>query len=194
MSFRKNLMMKEKNRFDFQTLAQARQSDRKYHSHKPVEKEKILKCIEAARLAPSACNAQPWKFIIVDDHQLKNKIADATSNRLLPLNHFTKQAPVHIVIVREGANVTSRLGQVIRDKAFPLMDIGIAAEHFCLQAVDEGLGTCMLGWFDEKKVKKLLRIPSSKRAGLIITLGYPASPNRAKKRKTLHEIISYNQY
>ena len=101
---------------------------------------------------------------------------------------------MHIVIVREGANVTSRLGQVIRDKAFPLMDIGIAAEHFCLQAVDEGLGTCMLGWFDEKKVKKLLRIPSSKRAELIITLGYPASPNRAKKRKKLHEIISYNQY
>jgi nitroreductase len=186
-------MIKDNN-CDFLELAELRQSDRRYHPGKPVEKEKILKCIEAARLAPSACNAQPWKFIVVDDHQLKNQVADATSNRLLPLNHFTKQAPVHVVIVREGANVTSRLGQVIRDKAFPLMDIGIAAEHFCLQAACEGLGTCMLGWFDEKKVKKLLRIPASKRAELIITLGYPASPKRAKKRKKLHEIVSYNLY
>lgn len=179
---------------DFLSIARARQSDRSYHTDKEVEKEKILKCIEAARIAPSACNAQPWKFIIVDDPVLKNKIADATSNRLLPLNHFTKQAPVHVVIVREPANITSRLGQVIKDKDFPVMDIGIAAEHFCLQAVGEGLGTCMLGWFDEPKVKKLLNIPASKRAELIITVGYPASPNRTKKRKPVEEIIAFNGY
>lgn len=179
---------------DFLALARLRQSDRSYFSDRKIEKEKILRCIEAAQLAPSACNAQPWKFIVVDDTELKNKVADTTSNRLLPLNHFTKQAPVHVVIVRESANITSKLGQVIRDKAFPLMDIGITAEHFCLQAVTEGLGTCMLGWFNENKVKELLNIPKSKRAELIITLGYPAGKTRQKKRKPFDNIHTFNKY
>lgn len=186
--------MGEQQEVDFLSLANQRQSDRSYHPGKKVEHDKILKCLEAAHLAPSACNAQPWKFIVVDSPELKNKIADCTSNRLLPLNHFTKQAPVHVVVVREASNVTSRLGQVIKDKPFPIMDIAIATEHFCLQAVSEGLGTCILGWFDETKVKKLLKIPSSKRAELIITLGYPAAKKRAKKRKPLHEIYNFNSY
>ena len=79
-------------------------------------------------------------------------------------------------------------------KHFPLIDIGIAAEHICLQAAAEGLGTCMLGWFDETKVKKLLNIPKSKRVPLIITLGYPASETREKRRKNLDNITSYNNY
>jgi nitroreductase len=83
----------------------------------------------------------------------------------------------------------------MKDKEYPLMDIGIAVEHLCLQAVEEGLGTCIIGWFNEKKVKKLLGIPSAKRAELIITLGYPATEQiREKKRKSLDEITSYNIY
>lgn len=179
---------------DFLTLANKRQSVRGYLD-KPVEEEKIKRCLEAARLSPSACNAQPWKFIVVDDASLKNKIADETSNRLLPLNHFTKQAPVHVVLVMEKPNTTSKIGEWVRDKKFTLIDVGIAAEHFCLQATTEGLGTCMLGWFNEKNVKKLLQIPGQKRAILIITLGYPASDNiRPKKRKELDVIFSRNNY
>ena len=122
-------------------------------------------------------------------------MADATQDRLIPMNHFTKQAPVHIVIVREKANLTSNIGQVIKNKEYPLIDIGIAVEHLCLQAVEEGLGTCIIGWFNEKKVKKLLGIPASKRAELIITLGYPANEQiREKKRKTLEEICVFNKY
>ncbi|MGC9330952.1 MAG: nitroreductase family protein [Bacteroidales bacterium] len=181
------------NNGNFLNLVKQRQSQRQY-TDKPVEKEKLMRCLEAARLAPSACNAQPWKFIVVDDPDLKNKIADTTSNRLLPINHFTKQAPVHVVLVLEKPNFTSRLGEMVRDKKFVLMDVGIAAEHFCLQAADEGLGTCMIGWFNENKAKELLHIPDKKRAMLIITIGYPKGKHRKKIRKELDDIVSYNAY
>lgn len=178
----------------FLELAKSRQSVRAY-TNKPVEKEKILRCLEAARLSPSACNSQPWKFIVVDDPKLKNSIADLTNNRMLPLNHFTKQAPVHVVVVRGRPNSTSKMGEVIRNKTYTLIDVGIATEHFCLQAASEGLGTCILGWFNEKKVKALLNIPKNRRAELIITVGYPVSDEiREKKRKDLDDIYSYNSY
>ncbi|MBN1186914.1 MAG: nitroreductase family protein [Bacteroidales bacterium] len=179
---------------DFLELVSTRQSDRGYLD-KPVEKEKLMRCIEAARLAPSACNAQPWKFIIIDDVEKKNTLADLAASKLLSMNHFTKQAPIHVVIVQEKANFTSNAGQLIKNKDYPLIDIGIAAEHFCLQAKTEGLGTCILGWFNEKKVKELLHIPRSKRAELIITVGYPSSEEiRPKKRKEVDEMCVFNDY
>lgn len=178
----------------FLELVNNRQSVRAY-SAIPVETEKLKRCIEAARLAPSACNAQPWKFILVDEPDLKTEVAKATSSKLLGINHFTLQAPVLVVIIIDRANFTSSMGQVIKDREFPLIDLGIAAEHFCLQATAEGLGTCILGWFDEPKVKKLLSVPRQKRVGLIITLGYPANQEiRTKKRKSMEEIVSANKY
>lgn len=174
-------------------LFKKRQSQRAYKDT-PVEPEKIERILEAARLAPSACNAQPWKFIVVDDPELKNQIADATSAKLLGMNHWTKQAPVHIVIVEESANISSNVGSVIKRRHFPIMDIGIAASHISLQAAYEGLGTCFIGWFNEKRVKKLLNIPTGKRPQLIITLGYPDSEIREKIRKDKTKIVSYNSY
>jgi nitroreductase len=180
--------------YHFLELLGKRQSVRGY-INKPVEKEKLIRCIEAARLAPSACNSQPWKFIIVDDKEIKNELADLTTTQLLPINHYTKQAPVHVVLIMEKPNLTSKIGELIWDKPYTLIDIGIAAIQFCLQATVEGLGTCMLGWFNEKKVKKLLNIPASKRAALVITVGYPASEEiRNKQRKTIEEIFSINEY
>jgi len=172
-----------------------RQSVRGY-SGQPVESEKLARCLEAARMSPSACNAQPWKFIVVDEPQLKDRIAGyATSGPLVPMNHFTRQAPLLVVIVRESPNLTSKIGTLLKDKPYTLMDIGIVALQFCLQATAEGLGTCIMGWFNEKKVKELLHIPKSKRAELIITLGYPSSPTlRPKVRKTLDDICCYNKY
>lgn len=178
---------------EFLSLVKKRQSQRRY-SGQPVEKEKLMSCLEAARLAPSACNAQPWKFIVVDQTELKNAIADTTSNRLLPINHWTKQAPLHVVLVLERPNFTSKLGEIVRDKKFVLMDVGIAAEHFCLQAAAIGLATCMIGWFNESKVKELLDIPESKRAMLVITLGYPEGKQREKRRKKMDDILSFNKY
>lgn len=179
---------------EFQLLIQNRQSDRGY-SNQHVEKEKILRILESARLAPSACNAQPWKFIVVDNPEIKNRLADTTSSKVLGINHFTKQAPVHIVIVMENANLTSNFGSLVKRKHFPLIDIGIAAEHICLAATAEGLGSCMIGWFDEFAVKKLLNIPKDRRPVLIITLGYPEKmEKREKRRKAIDEVVSYNSY
>lgn len=182
------------NSEDLLQLFRHRQSVRAY-SDKPVESEKLMRCMEAVHLAPSACNAQPWKFIVVDKSELRSAIADSMSNRIIPINHFTKQAPLLVAIVREPANFNSSFGQVVKDKEYPLTDIGIAAIQFCLQATAEGLGTCIMGWFNEKKIKKLLNIPRGKRLELIITLGYPATDEiRDKKRKELNEILSFNTY
>jgi len=175
-------------------LINCRQSVRAY-TDKPVEKEKLMRCLEAARLAPSACNAQPWKFIVVDDFALKNAIADATSSKVLGINHFTKQAPLLMVIIREKANFNSTVGQVLKNKEYPLIDVGIAAIQFCLQATAEGLGTCIMGWFNEKEVKRLLNVPRNKRVELIITVGYAATDEiRQKIRKETDKILSFNGY
>jgi nitroreductase len=131
---------------------------------------------------------------VVDDQDIKEEISNNMSNRVLPLNHFTRQAPVHVAIVEEKMNFTSKFGATVKHKHFPFIDIGIAAEHFCLQAVSEGLGTCLLGWFNEPAVKKLLNIPKNKRVPLIITLGYPAKELRQKIRKEISEIHSFNTY
>jgi nitroreductase len=178
----------------FLELVNQRQSDRAYDSTRLVEKEKIDRILEAVRLAPSACNAQPWHFIVVDDVNLKNKIADTTSIRMLDLNHFTKQAPVHIVVIEEKANASSILGSLLKQKHFPRIDLGIAVGHLCLAAAEEGLGTCMIGWFDERQVKKLLNVPKSKKVLLIVTLGYSKQETREKRRKAIEEIISHNVY
>jgi nitroreductase len=177
----------------FIDLVQSRQSNRRYEE-KPVEREKIERCIEAARLAPSACNSQPWKFIIVDEPELRAKVARETYNNVAPFNKFALQAPVVIVIVMEKPTVISQIGGRIKSRDFFLYDIGITAEHFCLQAAEEGIGTCMIGWFNEKPLKQLLKIPAKREVGLIITLGYPADKQRIKIRKTTDKICSYNSY
>jgi len=168
-----------------------RQSDRSYKTT-PVEPEKIQLCMEAARLAPSACNSQSWKFIVVDDPRLKNEIAVCATST--GLNKFTSQVPVIIAVVLEKANVLSLIGGTVRDKDYTAMDIGMAVENICLQAEALGLGTCILGWFNEKKVKQLLHIPKSRRVPLLISLGYSDDEKRDKKRKSMDEICSYNKY
>ncbi len=180
---------------DFSELITLRQSVRRYDK-RGVEKEKLMKCLEAARLAPSASNSQPWSFIVVDDPRLKDNVAHATYTSVVGFNRFALQAPVILVIVMEKPRVITELGIRIKKKEWSLMDIGIAAEHFCLQAAELGLGTCMLGWFREKNVKELLGIPRAKTVGLLITLGYPASDYRlrSKKRKPLATLVSFNRY
>ena len=174
-------------------LIKSRQSDRKY-SNKPIEGDKLKRIIEAGRMSPSACNAQPWKLIVVTDHVIIQRIAEASSSKVIGINTFVAQAPVLIIIVREKANLTSKLGATIKEKDFSLMDIGIVAENICLQAQAEGIGSCMLGWFDERSVRKLLEIPRFKRVELIITLGYSLSEKREKKRKPLSDTVSFNKY
>jgi nitroreductase len=174
-------------------LIRTRQSDRSY-SDKPVENEIIDRILEAGRMAPSACNTQPWKFIVVNDPELKTRLSEAASARLLGMNSFVNQAPLLLVVIREKANMSSRIGATVKNKDYSLIDLGIASENICLQARAEGIGSCMIGWFDEKQVKNILGIPASKRVELIITLGYPAKELREKRRKPLKEVVSYNKY
>ncbi|MBT3382772.1 MAG: NAD(P)H nitroreductase [Prolixibacteraceae bacterium] len=179
----------------FKELINRRQSVRKYQE-KTVEREKLQQLIEAVRLAPSASNSQPWKLIIVDEPGLKDKVARATFSKVVSFNKFAPQAPVVAVLVIEKPKVITQLGGSIKKREFPLIDIGIAAEHFCLQATELGLGTCMLGWFNEKKIKHLLNIPKKKRIGLVITLGYFPDDykHRKKIRKPAENMSSFNSY
>lgn len=174
-------------------LITSRQSDRKY-SDKPIEQDKLDRIIEAGRMAPSACNAQPWKFIIVNDTGVLNKLASAASEAALMMNLFVSQAPVIIVIVREKPNFSSKISGRIMKKDYSLIDIGIAAENICLQARAEGIGSCMIGWFNERIVRKIIGIPEKKRVELLITLGYSLSEQRPKRRKPAEEVITYNKY
>jgi nitroreductase len=176
---------------NFAELVKIRQSVRKY-SDKPVENEKLLQCLETARLSPSACNSQPWKFVVVDSPDLKTRIAECAVS--LGMNRFTRQAPVIIAVVLERMSLTASLGSVLKDKEYSLMDVGIAVNQFCLQAAELGLGTCIIGWFDEKKAKTLLNIPKSKRVPLLVSVGYPDDETRKKLRKPVEEMSSWNQY
>ncbi|MDR1793084.1 MAG: nitroreductase family protein [Bacteroidales bacterium] len=172
-------------------VIQKRQSVRAYQSQ-PVENEKITQCLEAARLAPSACNAQAWHFVVIDEPELKNAVAECSAS--LGMNKFLTQSPVIVAIILEKPNFMSKVGTFVKRKDYTLIDIGIAAEHFCLQATTLGLGTCIVGWFNEKKTKKLLHIPQRKRVPLLISVGYSADNQRDKNRKSLEEIVSYNKY
>jgi nitroreductase len=174
-------------------LIKSRQSDRKY-SNVPVEQDKLSRIVEAGRMAPSACNAQPWKFIVITDQDMVLKVAEAASAKFLGMNSFINQAPAQIVIVRENPNFSSKAGAIVKNKDFSLIDIGIATAQICLQAEAEGLGSCIIGWFNEKEIKKILGIPRSKRVELIITIGYPNGEQREKRRKPSEETVSYNKY
>jgi nitroreductase len=180
---------------NFSELVNIRQSVRSY-SDRPVEPGKLQMLIESVRLAPSASNSQPWKLIIVDDPALRDAVAKATFSSAISFNRFAPQAPVIAVLTVEKSKAITQIGGWMKKREFPLIDIGIAAEHFCLQAADLGLGTCMLGWFDEQTIKTLLEIPRGIRVGLLITLGYPPEeyPLRPKARKALEEMCTQNSY
>ncbi len=180
---------------NFQELIAKRQSVRKYQD-KPVEKEKIEQLIEAVHWAPSACNSQPWKLIVVDEPNLKNEVARATFSKTVAFNKFAVEAPVIAVLVVEKPKLIAQIGGSIKNMEYPQIDIGIAAEHFCLQATELGLGTCMIGWFNQKKLRELLNIPKTRKVGLVITLGYQPDDYKLRKkiRKPLDEICGFNKY
>jgi len=178
----------------FLELAKKRESSRGYLG-KAVERDVLKRCVEAARLAPSACNSQPWHFVVADEPELVARIASATKMKVTGLNSFCDQVPAFAVIVAEKANLSAQIGAWLKRKDFRLLDIGMAAEHFCLQAADEGLGTCMLGWFDEREIQKNLSISRSKRIALVIAIGHPAdNTTREKVRKSLDAMHSFNKY
>lgn len=182
--------MKESN---FLNLVRNRYSVRDFLD-KPVEEEKIKLCLESSRLAPSACNSQPWKFIVINNLALKNTLCDKIFSGPYKTNLFAKKAPVIVVVVSEKSTFLAKVGGFLRNTKYYLIDIGIAVEHFILQAAELGLGTCWVGWFNEKEAKKILSIPYNKKIDIIIPVGYPAQQNRPKIRKSINEIVSFNKF
>ncbi len=175
----------------FMDLVKNRQSCRQYAAQ-PVSREIIERCLEAARLAPSACNSQPWTFLVIHDPEKKNELAEKAFSGIYSMNRFAGQAPVLIVVVTERSKYVARLGGQLRGVQYSLIDVGIACEHLILQAAEEGLGTCWLGWFNEKAVKQVLGLPRQTKLDVMISLGYPATGDiRTKNRKPPDETCQY---
>lgn len=174
-------------------IIKSRQSTRSFLA-KQVPRETIGECLKAAQLAPSACNAQPWHFIVVDEPELKNQLCDKIFNGPYAVNAFARQAPVIIVVVSGVNSLMTKIGGLLRKTPFYLIDVGIAVEHFILAACEKNLSSCWIGWFNEKEAKKFFKIPKNKKVPCIIPLGYALETTREKIRKPLEEIVTYNDY
>ncbi|MBN1480998.1 nitroreductase family protein [candidate division KSB1 bacterium] len=173
---------------------QSRTSVRRFQD-KPVEREKLMHCLEAARLAPSAENVQPWRFGFVDDPIVKTKLVKHAFSGIYRATRWAEQAPVLVVICARLDVVANRLGKQMTGIDYYLIDIGIAGEHFVLQAQELGLGTCWIGWFSAKGVKKALHVPKSYRPIALLAVGYPRQNSvRQRKRKVIKNIHFYNEY
>lgn len=176
---------------NFLDLALRRRSCRTF-ADRPVPREEIDQCLEAARLAPSACNSQPWSFVVIDREPLRSQAAEACGAGLYSLNRFVLQAPALVAVVTERSKYTARLGGFWRGVQYALIDIGIAGDHFTLRAAELGLGTCWLGWFNERRLKKILGLPRPARIDIVFALGYPEDDRpRPKNRRALDEIRRY---
>ena len=170
---------------NFTEIAQGRYSCRSYDREHPVEPEKIQAILEAGRLAPSACNGQPYHFTVCQGETAK---AVAAATQGMGMNKFASQAPVCIVISEKPYVKSAALGAKVKGNDYRSIDIGIATAYITAEATAQGLGTCILGWLDDKKIREICGLDQPVR--LVITLGYPADSNRPKKRKDLTELIT----
>ncbi|MGB9836460.1 MAG: nitroreductase family protein [Candidatus Saccharicenans sp.] len=174
-------------------IIRSRRSIRRYLD-RPVEREKILACLEAARLAPSAENSQPWRFLVIDDPELKNRVAEKAFSGIYSPCRFAAQAPVLVLLMARLDLLANVLGRVIQGTQFYLLDLGIAGEHFVLKAEEQGLSTCWIGWFDHRAVRRFLKIPRTYKLVAMFSLGYAASrPSGDHRRKPLEEIAWFNK-
>jgi len=171
-------------------LISERRSVRKY-LEKPVEREKLEAVIEAARLAPSACNAQPWRFVVVTEPGVKKRLLEEGLGGVVVPNAWAGSAPAVIVACSDLSFLTHNIAERFQGVEYHLIDIGIALEHIALKAVDLGLGTCYIGWFKAKPIQKLLKLESSWKVECLLTLGYPQELPGPTARKTLNEMSRY---
>ena len=175
---------------DFMKLVEARQSCRCYDPALRPRREQLEYCIRAAQLAPSACNSQPWHFTVVNDPQLSPAVAQAT--QLYGLNKFTADCPAFIVICEQPARLLARVSGTVGSQHYAPMDVGIATAHLCYAATAQGLSTCIMGCFDEERLRELLPLPETGKVRLVLAIGTAAQdPLREKKRKPLEEICTY---
>ncbi len=173
---------------DFLKIANERQSCRAYDAQKAVEQEKLLSILEAFRLSPSACNAQPYQLTVVKGDK-KREVAKACSG--MGMNKFAQQAPILLVLSEDNYNKTAALGSKVKGNDYRSIDIGIACATIAYAATEVGLSTCILGWFDDNKIRSLLNLDKPVR--LVITLGYADESDklREKKRKDLDALVHF---
>lgn len=177
----------------FLKLVENRRSIRRYLP-RPVEREKILSCLEAARLAPSAENVQPWRFLVIDEPGIRDELCKGAFSGIYAMGKFAKNAPVLIVILARLDFVANRLGRAVQGTQYYLLDIGIAGEHAVLRAEELGLGTCWIAWFNTRKVRKILKIPQKYKPVAMLALGYPEKrPSRERPRKPLADLMWFNR-
>lgn len=172
---------------NFLEIANNRQSCRSYNEERPVEQEKLDAILEAVRLAPSACNGQPYHLTVCRGETAK-EVAAATTG--MGMNKFAVQAPILIVISQAPYVKSAALGAKLKGIDYRSIDIGIAAAYLTAEATAQGLGTCILGWLDDAKIRKICDLDFP--VQLVITLGYPKESDklRPKKRKDLSELVS----
>ena len=170
---------------NFTEIAQGRYSCRAYDPTREVENEKIQSILEAVRLSPSACNGQPYHVTVCRGDKAK-KVAKACMG--MGMNGFAAQAPVMMVLSEMPYNKTAALGAKVKGNDYRSIDIGIAVAYLTAEAAAQGLGTCILGWLDDKKIRDLCGLDHPVR--LVVTVGYPADTARAKKRKSLDDLVS----
>ena len=171
---------------NFTEIAQARQSCRNYDPTRTVEQEKLDAILSTALLAPSACNGQPY-HITVCKGETAGLVAKATQG--MGMNKFATDAPVLLVISERPYVASAALGAKVKGNDYRSIDIGILAAFITAEATAQGLSTCILGWFDDKKLRELCRLDAPTR--LVITLGYAKQddPLRPKKRKALADLV-----
>ena len=174
---------------DFLQIAKQRQSCRSYDETRPVEPEKLCAILEAVRLAPSACNGQPYHLTVCQG-ELAKEVAKATAG-MGGMNRFAPQAPVMIVISEAPYVRSAALGARAKGTDYRSIDIGIATAYLTAEATAQGLSTCILGWLNDDKVRQLCHLDAPAR--LVVTLGYAKEddPLRAKKRKSMDELVTY---
>lgn len=173
---------------NFMKIAQTRQSCRSYDPERPVEQEKLEAVLEAARLAPSACNGQPYRLTVCRGEKAR-EVAKATQS--MGMNKFASQAPVMIVISEEPYVKTAALGAKVKGLDYRTMDIGIVAAYITAEAAAQGLGSCILGWIDDEKLRSICGL--TQKVQLVIAMGYATQDEklRTKKRKPLETLVTY---
>ena len=171
----------------FLEIAKQRQSCRSYDNEREVEDAKINAVLEAARLAPSACNAQPYHFTVCKGEKAK-EAAKLTMG--MGMNKFASDAPIVIVVSEDDYNKTAALGAKVKHNDYRSIDIGIAVAYLTAEAVSQGLSTCILGWLDDEKLRSLCGLNHPVR--LVITLGYAKEDDklRPKKRKSIDDLVT----
>jgi len=172
----------------FDQILRRRRSTRSFDS-RPVTEKDVISMVEAARLAPSACNSQTWRFVTVTRREIIRKICHEAMRPVIP-NKWLEQAPLVFVGCSQLDVIANRIGSGVTGIEYYQIDLGIAMEHMVLKATELGLGTCWIGWFDESTLKKILEIPNKIKVSALLAVGYPKDESpKKRKRKPLEKIV-----